>query len=111
MTDETERPEDTVRRFAGQMELYEKTVQELQAWRSKYREAAEMWDALELEENQQVTQVVMIAKIADFDSGYVNVGMSASDGVDWIDQVGLIETARIMSYQKSIVRADGDDDD
>jgi hypothetical protein len=68
-----------------------------------------MWDALELEDNQQASQVIMVAKIADFDTGFVNVGMSCSDGVDWIDQVGLIETAKIMSYQKRIIR-DGEDD-
>lgn len=102
MKDETESVEDALRRTSKQ-------CLELQAWQQKYREAAEMWDALELDENQQVAQAVLIAKVTDFESGHVNISMSNSDGVDWIEQVGLIETARIMSIQTPIVRREDDD--
>lgn len=99
MTDDTELPEDTVRRFAAK-------IVELEAWQAKYREAAELWEALELRDNDQVTDATLIAKIQDFDTGYVNVSTSSSDGCDWITQLGLFEAWRGMCIETRIERRD-----
>lgn len=100
MSNETERPEDTVRRFAGM-------IQDLESWKAKYREAAELWDALELRDNDQVTDATLIAKIQDFDAGYVNISTASSDGCDWITQLGLFEAWRGICIETRIERRDG----
>lgn len=100
MSDETERPEDTVRRFALE-------IHDLEAWKRKYTEAAELWDALELKGNQQVKDAVLIGKIVDFERNIVSITMSVTDGVDWMDQIGIIETAKIMCAQAPL---ESDDD-
>lgn len=102
MTDETERPEDTVRRFAQQ-------IGELLSWQQKYREAAELWDALDIENDDQVLEAVLIAKLGNFEKGRVEISISASDSIDWIGQLGLLEAARVMSYQKPIIGSDDDE--
>jgi hypothetical protein len=86
VSDETERPEDTVRRFAGQ-------VQELLDWQRRYRTAAELWDALVLDDNDQVTEAVLVAKVADFARGGTAVSLGATDGCDWVIQLGLLHGA------------------
>lgn len=91
MADETERPEDTVRRFAQQIE-------ELKAWQRKYTEAAELWDALEPSPDQHVVSAVLIGKMVKLTGDTVedrapSISISATDDVDWMDQMGIIDSA------------------
>jgi len=102
MTDETERPEDTVRRFAAR-------IGELEAWQTRYKEAAELWDALELKKNDQVTDALLIARVADFEKGGTALSMSTTDGVDWIIQLGMIHAAEMVMQADDPQRSDDDD--
>jgi hypothetical protein len=77
----------------------------------QYREARELWDALELKANQHVVHAQLLAKVKDFETGHVSVSMSNSDGMDWMDQVALIHTASIINQQTYIEQGDGRDDD
>lgn len=83
MADETERPEDTIRRFAGE-------IQQLQAWKAKYAPVADLYDAVDLGPNDQVTDLVLFAKVADFEEGGTAIAMTATDGCDWITQLGMV---------------------
>jgi hypothetical protein len=49
----------------------------------------------DLGENQQVTEVLVIAKIHDFERGGVALGVYHSD-VDWISQLGLLDAGRMV---------------
>lgn len=44
-------------------------------------------------DSQQVTEMVIIMKVLDFESGETHLGMSRSNGCDWIGQRGLIYSA------------------
>jgi hypothetical protein len=79
---------------------------ELRAWKVKYREAAEMWDSLELRDNDQVTDAVMIAKVSDFESGSVTTITGTTDGTDWVTQLGLFEAWKGMNIETRIERRD-----
>jgi len=85
----------------------EAELDELRAWKARYAEAADLWKGLDLEPNDQVTSATMIAKISDFESGTVNVGTAASDGTDWVEQLGLFEAWRGMCIETRIERRDG----
>lgn len=98
MTDAEETTEDALRRIA----------QEFEAFKQRYREAIELWDALELRENQQVSSATLLAKLTDFERNTIAISTAATDGCDWIDQIGLINTALIMINQ---VRISKDEDD
>jgi hypothetical protein len=87
----------------------EKELDELRTWKRQYAEASELWDALKLGDNDQVTAVIMVAKVVDFEKGTVNISSSASDSCDWIDQLGLYEAWRTMNFQTPIV-SDEDDE-
>lgn len=63
-------------------------------------QADDLWAALELATNDQVTEAVLIAKVADFENGGTSLALSATDGVDWITQLGMIHGAlNIMGQQ------------
>lgn len=100
MSDETERPEDALRRIAGK-------CMELEQWKAKYREAAELWEALELTNNQQVIGGVLLAKVKDFDDGVVSMSMSNTDDVDWVDQIGIMRVCTLIMENSPIERDDG----
>lgn len=103
MTDETERPEDTVRRFAAQ-------IQELLAWQAKYREAAELWEALNVGNNQHVDKALLIAKVIDFEKGGgPSITASVTDGVDWVDEWGLIASWQAISNSSKEYITEEDD--
>ena len=89
MSDATERPEDTVRRYA-------QMIQEFEAWQQQYREAAELWDALGLKPNQQVTEAVLIGKLANFDAGGTTLSIANTDSCDWVTQLGILEGALVI---------------
>lgn len=90
MSDATERPEDTVRRFAQKIE-------ELLAWQSKYREAAELWEALDVSDGQMVASAVLIGKLMKMEGTdeerAPTVSIAATDDVDWMNQLGIIDAA------------------
>lgn len=48
---------------------------------------------VDLDEGQQITEVVILCKIADFDSGGTALAIGISDGLDWIAQRGLLAAA------------------
>lgn len=79
---------------------------ELDEYKAKYREAAELWDALELRDNQHVASATLLAKVQDFENNTVAISTAATDGCDWIDQIGLINTTMIMIQQTRICRDD-----
>lgn len=48
----------------------------------------------DLEDGQQVTEVVVLGKVADFEHSGTALVIGVSDGLDWIAQRGLISTAQ-----------------
>jgi hypothetical protein len=78
----------------------------LEAWRAKYAEAADLWDGLELRENDQVAAVAIIAKVQDFETGYMNVCSATSDNTDWVTQLGLMEAWRGMCIEARLEKRD-----
>lgn len=90
------------------IEALRKEIAELRDWKRKYTEAAELWDALELRQGQQVKDAMMIGKIVDFEKGITSISLSNTDGMDWVDQLGLLEAARLASTQSPL---EPDDDD
>jgi hypothetical protein len=65
---------------------------------------------IELEESQQVTEVLVIAKVHDFKTGDTAVGMYKSDCTDWVSQLGLLAAAQQIVDGGSIY-CPGDDDE
>ncbi len=67
-----------------------------------HQQAGPVLDALgvtlDLDEHQQVTEAMIIAKIVDFgtDSPGTYLVLSCSKGLDWIAQRGLMSTAQLM---------------
>lgn len=51
---------------------------------------------LDLEEGQQVTEVVVLAKLSDFRTGETAVVLGISDGLDWIAQRGILSAAQFV---------------
>jgi hypothetical protein len=49
---------------------------------------------LDIDDGQQVTEVVVLAKLSDFDSGGTAVVLGASEGLDWITQRGIMSAAQ-----------------
>lgn len=62
-------------------------------------EAEALWQALELEDGDQVVEAILVAKVANFTSGGTAVSIGATDGMDWIGQLGLIEAARKVTWE------------
>lgn len=71
-------------------------LSELQDWKRKYQVAAELWDSMELHENDQVTEAIIIGKVADFENGGTAITTGATEGLDWITQLGMYEAARMQ---------------
>lgn len=90
MSDETESTEDALRRIAGK-------CMELEEWKRRYAEASELWDALEAEEGQMVVSAVLIGKLMKLEGNEEDkiptVSISATDDVDWMTQLGIIDAA------------------
>jgi hypothetical protein len=57
---------------------------------------------IELEDNQQLTEVVVLAKGTDFDSNETALVLSASPGCDWIAQRGLVSAAQHVLNQTDV---------
>lgn len=73
-----------------------------------------MLDALgvtaSLDDNQQITEAVIIAKISDFATGRAMLGLYTSEGLDWIAQYGLVAAASHVLNDAEAVDPDGDDE-
>jgi hypothetical protein len=62
---------------------------------------------IELEDNQQLTEVLVIAKSVDFTSDDPPaLVLASSDGLDWIAGRGLMYAAQYVLDQKSVERDD-----
>lgn len=48
---------------------------------------------LDLTDNQQIVDVVVLARVSDFERGGTALAVGASPGVDWIIQGGLLRAA------------------
>jgi hypothetical protein len=66
---------------------------------------------IDLEPGQQITEVVIIAKVVDFSSGNTAVGLYKSQGTDWVGQLGLMAAAQQIIDAGSVYCPDDDDDD
>lgn len=75
------------------------------------REALELWESLDVRKSDQISGAVLIAKLYDFEQGLAQISISATDGVDWVDQIGLISAAATMSAQDPIIPSKPRDDD
>lgn len=51
---------------------------------------------IDVEDGDQITEVLVIAKIANFDTGDTGLSMGASNGLDWIAQLGLLSAATML---------------
>lgn len=49
-----------------------------------------------LDDNEHLTEALVIAKVVEFDSGETRLSV-CSNGVDWISQIGLIHAAARIS--------------
>lgn len=78
----------------------------------EYREAVDLWKALQIGKNQHVDKALLIAKVVDFDKGGGPlITASVTDGVDWVDEWGLIASWQAISNaQKEYDTQDPEDD-
>lgn len=81
-----ERPEDAARRMAG----------ELIQLQQKYKEAMELWDALELEPGDIVLDAVLVARSQNVDREGTCISLAATDGVDFSRQLGMLHEGIII---------------
>lgn len=86
-----------------------KQLSDMEDWKRKYQEAADLWDGLEIQDNQHVISGVLLAKIRDFERDVVILSMANTNGCDWIDQMGIMETAKLICIQTPITQGDDDD--
>jgi hypothetical protein len=49
---------------------------------------------LDIDDNQHLTDVLIIGRVADFGDGKTALAIGTSTGVDWVLQRGLLEAAR-----------------
>lgn len=75
----------------------EREMDGLRAWKRKYQEAANLWDALEAEDDQVIASAVLIGKLMKMEGTEEEkkptVSISATDDVDWMNQLGIIDAA------------------
>lgn len=48
---------------------------------------------IDLDPDQQLTEALVIGKVADFDSSNTILVLASSEGLDWIAQLGLLHAA------------------
>lgn len=49
-----------------------------------------------IEPSQRITEVLVVAKLTDFEDGSTSLGVYNSSGVDWIALLGLLRAAQIL---------------
>lgn len=86
-------------RAEGQMRTALRILQRHYGPSSPTTEAEALWGELNLQDNDQVTDAVLVAKITDFQRGGVAVSMSATDGLDWVTQFGMLHAAIAIMHQ------------
>jgi len=64
---------------------------------------------MELDKGDMVTDVVVIMKVLEAD-GTVNIGMTKSEGTDWITKLGLLDAASRIE-DNNFSRREGPDDE
>lgn len=62
--------------------------------RPEHHDAQELWDALHLHSpGDQIVDAVIVGKIVDFEQGITSLSIAATDGVDWVGQLGMLHGA------------------
>lgn len=64
-----------------------------------------------LDENQHITEVLVLAKISDFEDGSTSVGIYNSAGMDWVAQLGLFRAAMLVLETAAFSHSIPDEDD
>lgn len=59
-------------------------------------EADQLWNALQLQNNEQVIGAVLVAKVKNFDTGTTIISTAVTDDVDWVDQVGIMRAGTLI---------------
>lgn len=54
---------------------------------------------LDLADDDRVTEVLLLAKTTNLDSGVVSLVIAANKGMDWISQLGLLTAAQQVLEQ------------
>lgn len=62
----------------------------------------------DLDDEDMVPSAVVLLKTVSMDSG-VAVTIASSEGMSWLDQLGLIEAARLIVTSGGYERTEGDD--
>jgi hypothetical protein len=66
--------------------------------RPEHHDAQELWDALEPAPGDQIVEAVIVGKMVDFERGITSLSIAATDGVDWVGQLGMLHGAlKIMN--------------
>jgi hypothetical protein len=71
-------------------------------------QADDLWTGLDLRSNDQVTEAILIGKIADFETGGTALSLAATDGTDWVTQFGIITGALNIMRQSQFAHRDED---
>lgn len=96
---------------AEYIESLEKELDGLRGLKTKYREAIELWDALNMKDNQHIDKAILIAKVVDFEKNDgPMITASVTDGVDWVDEWGLIASWQAISNSQKEYTTEDDDD-
>jgi hypothetical protein len=51
---------------------------------------------LEIDTDDRITAAIVLTKVVDMATGTVSLGLAASDGLDWVDQLGLLQAADLV---------------
>lgn len=87
-----ERPEDTIRRFAGELAKAEE-------YRRKYAYVAQLFDSLNVDPGDVILDMVLIARSQDPAQPGSVIHISATDDVDFSRQLGMLhESIVVMTH-------------
>lgn len=51
---------------------------------------------LEMDDTTRITSALVVMKLVDLTTGQVSLGLAASDSLDWVDQLGLLQAADLV---------------
>jgi hypothetical protein len=71
-------------------------------------EIAELIAALDLDRTDVVTGAILIAKVKDMETSAVGISISATDDVEWVGQLGIIEAAKLITTRNIRSTLEGD---
>lgn len=54
---------------------------------------------LDLDDNQHLTDVIVLGRLSDAENGETALVIGASAGLDWIAQLGLLAAGRLVAEQ------------